>query len=237
MNNKNFLEILKDEFRKKFNLFFEKKVMVDMDLNPFLEDLENLKYLFEDSFLNNENLKREHFEIKKIIAEEIVTKLLQIENTRYTQYFKYLATQESKNRGSQSVNLLKQDLGKIEEFEKLLKEYVEPSIFFERQEISFDKKIKDVFEVIDLIKNDLKTMNEKTQTRYISWEHYYTTGKTIDIEKIRENSEAKAKENELIEYYKSICIKYKIKIKLANLNSSLKSLKIETYKRIKENLK
>ncbi|MFY4805862.1 hypothetical protein ACOTVJ_05635 [Aliarcobacter butzleri] len=249
MNNKNFLEILKDEFREKFHYVFINKKresnknvdsenkFIEWELNPLLEDLENLKYLFEDSFFNNENLNREHIEIKKIIAKEIVIKLVEIENTRVVEYQKYLATQKSKNRGSRPVKLLEQDLGKVEEFEKLLKEYFEPSIFITRQGISFDKRIKDVFEVINLIKNDLKTMNDENQTSYISWEHYYTTGKTIDIKKIRENSEVKAKEKDFIEYYKYICIKFKIKIKLANLNSSLKELKKETYKRIKENLK
>lgn len=249
MNNKNFLEILKDEFREKFHYFFINKKresnknvdsenkFIEWELNPLLEDLKNLKYLFEDSFFNNENLNREHIEIKKIIAKEIVIKLVEIENTRVVEYEKYLATQESKNRGSRPVKLLEQDLGKVEEFEKLLKEYFEPSIFITRQGISFDKRIKDVFEVINLIKNDLKTMNDENQTSYISWEHYYTNGKKIDTKNIRENSEVKAKENFFIEYYKYICMKFKIKIKLANLNISLKSLKIETYKRLEENLK
>ncbi|MFW3327401.1 hypothetical protein ACN9JV_04135 [Aliarcobacter butzleri] len=249
MNNKNFLEILKDEFREKFHYFFINKKresnknvdsenkFIEWELNPLLEDLENLKYLFGIDFFYNENLNREHIEIKKIIAKEIVIKLVEIENTRVVEYQKYLATQKSKNRGSRPVKLLEQDLKKVENFEKLLKEYVEPSIFITRQGISFDKRIKDVFEVINLIKNDLKTMNDENQTSYISWEHYYTNGKKIDTKNSRENSEVKAKENKLIEYYKSICMKFKIKIKLADLNISLEFLKIEAYKRIKENLK
>uniref|UniRef100_UPI0012613868 hypothetical protein n=1 Tax=Aliarcobacter butzleri TaxID=28197 RepID=UPI0012613868 len=144
MNNKNFLEILKDEFREKFHYVFINKKresnknvdsenkFIEWELNPLLEDLENLKYLFEDSFFNNENLNREHIEIKKIIAKEIVIKLVEIENTRVVEYQKYLATQKSKNRGSRPVKLLEQDLGKVEEFEKLLKEYFEPSIFITR---------------------------------------------------------------------------------------------------------
>ncbi|WP_323584707.1 hypothetical protein [Aliarcobacter butzleri] len=254
MNNKNFLEILKDEFREKFHYFFINKKresnknvdsenkFIEWELNPLFENLEpkdpyydNLLRLFEDSFFNNENLNREHIEIKKIIAKEIVIKLVEIENTRVVEYEKYLATQKSKNRGSRPVKLLEQDLKKVENFEKLLKEYFEPSIFITRQGISFDKRIKDVFEVINLIKNDLKTMNDENQTSYISWEHYYTNGKKIDTKNIRENSEVKAKENKLIEYYKSICIKYKIIPKIDE--TTLKDLKEETYKRIKENLK
>lgn len=257
MNNKNFLEILKDEFREKFHYFFINKkresnknvdsenkfIEIEWELNPLFENLEpkdpyydNLLRLFGIDFFYNENLNNEHINFKKVYAEDLVNIFIQIENERYTQYSKYLDSQIRKDwKTTKPVKILKQDLKKVENFEKLLKEYFEPSIFITRQGISFDKRIKDVFEVINLIKNDLKTMNDENQTSYISWEHYYTNGKKIDTKNIRENSEVKAKENKLIEYYKSICIKYKIIPKIDE--TTLKDLKEETYKRLEENLK